>query len=437
MDEDFEVEVTDLRTGRTLSHATSSPSASSPAVPAEDVPQRGPLGRTWQPGEAPSLGRARRLRAVVVAAAVLLATVLLLGSVPDSRAALATLLRLPTPAPTATLTQLANQFSAVNGVPWGVLRADGKVVSLYAAQSMFAFSLPRGRHTLEYRAEPFPVLRCVVSVPQAASDTCPLKTAADADVQLLEGAGRYLDFRCMLRALSDQQRVALEALIQPALDALQLTTVVPSGARYLGADGMPQVATAALAATFSYHLNFDQQQSRVAVGAESTDCVTLCGSFGASVWYVAAHDVMGWSFTSAGVAPLAVPALANQPPDAVIMAQVTWQNGWQMGGEPVAGRNVCDDIRGNAYALFISAANGSPVTVSAQAAANPADGCLFTVTPAGDSASTAPAPTSVYLYRFGILFTIDANAHNGAPELPVANADEQALARQLAPRPVG
>jgi len=437
MDEDFEVEVTDLRTGQTLPAATDSASASPPAVQAEDAPQRGSLSRTWKPGVVPSPGGARRLRAAVVAAAVLLVTVLLLGSVPDSRAALAALLHLPTPAPTATLTPLAGQFTAVNGVSWGVLRADGKVVSLYAAQTMFAFSLPRGRHTLEYRAEPFPVLRCVVSVPQAASDTCPLKTAADADVRILEGAGRYLDFRCTLRALSDQQQVALEALIQHALDAMQLTTTVPPGARYLDADGTPQVATAALAATFSYHLNFDQQRSHVAILADLADCVTLCDSNGASVWYCAVHDVMGWSFTSAGVAPLAVPALANQPPDALMMVQVTWQNGWQMGGQPFARGSACFDILGNAHALFTSATNGAPLTVITQAAANPADGCLFTVTPAGDSASTAPAPTSVYLYRFGVLFTVNANAQAGAPGLPVANADERALARQLATQPIG
>jgi hypothetical protein len=434
MDEDFEVEVTDLRTGRALPHATNSASTSPPAVPADNAPQRGPLGTAWKPVGASSPGGARRLRAAVVGAAVLLVTVLLLGSVPDPRASLASLLHLPTPAPTATLTQFADQFSAINGVPWGVLRADGKRVSLYPAQSMYAFSLPRGRHTLEYRADPFPVLRCVVSVPQAANDTCPLKSAADADVKILIGVGRYLDFGCTLRALSDQQQAALETVIQHALDALQLTTTVPSGARYLSVDGTPQIATAALAATFSYRLNFDQQRSRV---ADVAYCVTLCNAFGADVWYVAVHVVMGWGFTSAGVAPLALPALANQPPDALMVAQATWQNGWQTGGQPFGGGNVCDDIRGNAYALFTSAANGSPVTVSAQAAANPADGCLFTVTPAGDSASTAPAPTSVYLYRFGILFTVDANAHAGAPGLPVANADEQALARQLAPRPVG
>jgi len=145
MDEDFEVEVTDLRTGRTLSHATISTSATPPVVPAEDAPQAEPLGTAWKPMGASSLGGARRLRAVVVAAAVLLVTVLLLGNVPDSRISLAALLHLPTPTPTAPLAFGADQFSAVNGVPWGVLRSDGKPVALSQSQGGIPWSIARSR----------------------------------------------------------------------------------------------------------------------------------------------------------------------------------------------------------------------------------------------------------------------------------------------------
>src|SRR5258707_1349735 len=180
MDDDFELEVTDLRTGRTLPAATDSASASPPAAGAFHWVGAPPLGTAWKPAGARPPSGTRRLRAAVVVAAALLVTVLLLGSVPDSRTSLGALLHLPTPTPTAPLAFGADQFSAVNGVPWGVLRSDGKQVALSQAQTAFVFSLPRGRHTLEYRAEPFPVLRCVVSVPQAASDTCPLLTATDA-----------------------------------------------------------------------------------------------------------------------------------------------------------------------------------------------------------------------------------------------------------------
>src|SRR5258706_12575551 len=189
MDDDFELEVTDLRTGRTLSHATNSASASPPAVPAENVRQAELLGTAWRPwGPRPPSG-ARRLGAAMVVAAVRLVTVLLLGNVPASRTSLGALLHLPTPTPTAPLAFGADQFSAGNGVPWGVLRSDGKQVALSQAQTAFVFSLPRGRHTLESRGEPFSALRCVVCVPLSLLGTCPLLTATDAVHDL--DVGRY------------------------------------------------------------------------------------------------------------------------------------------------------------------------------------------------------------------------------------------------------
>ena len=434
MDDDFELEVTDLRTGRTLSHALNSASASPPAVPAESAPQDEPLGTAWRPAGVPSPGGARRLRAFVVVAAVLLVTVLLLGSVPDSRTSLAALLHLPTPTPTAPLAFGADQFSAVNGVPWGVLRSDGKQVALSQAQTAFVFSLPRGRHTLEYRADPFPALRCVVSVPASPRDTCPLLTATDAVHNI--GVGRYLDFRCTPQTLPAQQVAALETVIQRGLNALQLTTTVPPGARYLGADGTPQVATAALTATFSYRLNLDVNESfNAGMGA----CITFCDTYGSAGagWIVAVHAVFGWRFTGAGIAPMDVPAIVHTPPDTVLPEQVIWQNGWQLGNQPFDSGQLCGAIFGNAYGLTISPDSGSQLRVDFHAAPNPADGCLYSLTSSADSSSTAPAPTRSYLYRFGLLFAVNDEAQRKQPSLPVANADEQVLAQQLATQPMG
>jgi hypothetical protein len=303
--------------------------------------------------------------------------------------------------------------------------------------NMFAFALPRGRHSLEYRAEPFPVLRCVVSVPQDATDTCPLLTAADTDVHILEGVGRYLDFRCTPQTLPTQHVAALETVLQQGLDALQLTTTVPLGARYWSTDGEPHLATAALTATFSYHLMVDGHASFI-VG--SGGCVTLCNSVGpaeAGMWFVEVHALFGWRFTGAGSAPIDVPALAHTSPDTLMGERVSWQTGWQLGPQPFGNPFLCDAVFGSASALLTASDNGSPLSVSTQAAPNPADGCLYTVTLAADTASTAPAHTSVYLYRFGVLFTVNAKAHALAPGLPVANAEEQALARQLAAQPKG
>ncbi|HKB48479.1 MAG TPA: hypothetical protein VKC57_12330 [Ktedonobacterales bacterium] len=431
MDDDFELEVTDLRTGRTLSHATNSASASPPAVPTENVRQAELLGTAWRPAGARPPSGARRLRAAMVVAAVLLVTVLLLGNVPDSRTSLGALLHLPTPTPTPTapLAFGADQFSAVNGVPWGVLRSDGKQVALSQAQTAFVFSLPRGRHTLEYRAEPFPVLRCVVTVPVSPRDTCPLLTATEAVHNI--GVGRYLDFRCTPQALPAQQVAALETVIQRGLDALQLTTTAPPGARYLGADGTPQVARAALTATFSYRLNLDVNESfNVGMGA----CITFCGSFASegAGWIVAVHALFGWHFAGADIAPIDVPAFVHTPPDTVLPEQVTWRNGWQLDTQMFYNGQLCGALFSNAFALVTSPDVGSTLSVNTQAAPNPADGCLYTVTQSADTSSTASALTGTYLYRFGLLFAVNNEAQRMQPSLPAANAEEQKLARNLA-----
>jgi hypothetical protein len=364
---------------------------------------------------------------------VLLVTVLLLGSVPDSRISLAALLHLPTPTPTAPLAFGADQFSAVNGVPWGVLRSDGKPVALSQSQAVFIFSLPRGQHTLEYRAQPFPVLRCVVTVPVSPRDTCPLLTATEAVHNI--GVGRYLDFRCTPQALPAQQVAALQTVIQRGLDALQLTTTVPPGARYLGADGTPQVARAALTATFSYRLNLDVNESfNVGMGA----CITFCGSFGSvgAGWIVAVHALFGWHFAGAGIAPIDVPAIVHTPSDTVLPEQVTWRNGWQLDTQPFDSGQLCGALVNTAFALVTSPDIASTLSVNMQAAPNPADGCLYTFTPSADSSSTAPAPTSTYLYRFGLLFAVNSEAQRMQPSLLAANAEERALARQLATQPM-
>jgi len=274
----------------------------------------------------------------------------------------------------------------------------------------------------------------VVSVPVSPRDTCPLLTTTDAVHNI--GVGRYLDFRCTPQSLPAQQVAALEAVIQHGLDALQLTTTVPPGARYLGADGTPQLATAALAATFSYRLNFDQ---RASVSAGMGACVTLCGSFGVLGvgWFVGVHALFGWRFAGAGLAPIDVPAIVHTPPDIVLPEQVTWQNGWQLDTQPFDKDQLCNAILSNALALGTSPDGGSPLTVNTQVALNPADGCLYSITPAADSWSNGSIHTSSYLYRFGLLFAVNNEAQQMQPSLPAANADERALAAQLATQTIG
>jgi hypothetical protein len=71
---------------------------------------------------------------------------------------------------------------------------------------------------------------------------------------------------------------------------------------------------------------------------------------------------------------------------------------------------------------------------NAQAASNPAAGCLlnaFVVTSNPTPAANSQ-PVARCLYRFGVLLTLDSTTHKILPALPQASAYEQSIAQQIA-----
>src|SRR5579872_1697057 len=277
MDDDFEVEVTDLRTGQVLktAHEVLSPPAE-PAPPAavtdddfelevtslptgprapEEALKRGRFVRP--PGQGPS----RRQMTGAVATGVLIVVVLvgLLGGIVGNGGLPLGLF--PTPAPTATLALGANEFYLVNGVPWGKLLADGKIVDVaYSQQSPAFFTLPTGQHTIEYDDSPFPRLRCTVSVPVAKTDSCPLYTPPAGDWASQYGitdTNRGLDLGATLSQLPSDTLQALVNAAASSIVAPVATTTVPAGGRYQGAGGKGIVATEPLQAQIFYVLNTD------------------------------------------------------------------------------------------------------------------------------------------------------------------------------------
>src|SRR5690242_17611039 len=130
MDE-FEIEVTDLRSGRSASRPSTTPHHGDEPPDAEppDEPTRAPLLplTRLRPAVAAGLrGRGRQLRGLGVALALLLAALIVLTSIPTSREALIAALNLPTPLPTATLAEGADLIFFTHDVPWGELTIDGK-----------------------------------------------------------------------------------------------------------------------------------------------------------------------------------------------------------------------------------------------------------------------------------------------------------------------
>src|SRR5262249_14729697 len=153
---------------------------------------------------------------------------------PTARTALVGVLHPPTPTPTPRLSPGDTYFLWKDSVPWGTLLVDGHPGPDVRTSGVrfdttgepindppYSFTLPRGRHTLEYRAAPFPTLRCVLSVPAARSDTCPL----DHNVPLLKRDEtdlhtRYVDLQATPDRLPTEQWVALTAATQKMLSQM-------------------------------------------------------------------------------------------------------------------------------------------------------------------------------------------------------------------------
>ncbi len=86
-----------------------------------------------------------------------------------------------------------------------------------------AFHLTPGRHTLEYRAAPFPTLKCIVSVPASSADTCPLDQADSLPPMSdwsIKPKTRLLDLQATIDRLPATQAQALVAATQAQLASL-------------------------------------------------------------------------------------------------------------------------------------------------------------------------------------------------------------------------
>src|SRR5262245_4907103 len=142
---------------------------------------------TADPGMRRRTASQRALKIGSIIALMSMVASLLFLSQSGSRASLLSLLDRLTPRPTPAPTFFPrgdDAFMWEHMVPWGQLLIDGKAgrdVRGWAMEAVVSldprgagFHLTRGRHALEYRAEPFSTLTCAVSVPPSATDTCPL-----------------------------------------------------------------------------------------------------------------------------------------------------------------------------------------------------------------------------------------------------------------------
>jgi hypothetical protein len=462
-DDDFTLEVSDLRTGRLLASPLSRQPPSSDASAADETmlsdadADDDALTITSLDSNAPIVPRrptlifaSRRSRSLAVIGLSLLICAGILLSLPDTRQGLAQVFQGPTPTPSATIEPGGNTFYLVNGVPWGTLTADGKPVNVNGnvTGDFPSFTLARGRHQVQYVAAPFPTLRCQVSVPRDTHDTCPFTTNYQFDNM---GDARVVDLGLTPDKLPADQLAALVRVVAIGLEQDVSSAAVQPGDHYLGANGKPAVATTALRATLSLTLNIDPSRSLTSVPGPSVggSCVTLCaaGFFsGPNGWDFFAHVVVQWRFAARAGSPT---PMSSPETDTSFELSASWLDiAWSL--DPLTSGsnqfgNLCND------AFFAVANNGSLVPFytggyeTIASAPNAADGCADVISssndvnppPSGLGATPTPLPAdaALFIYRFGLVLAGNPLAHKAQPQLPLATAHEQALALEWLPNP--
>jgi hypothetical protein len=364
----------------------------------------------------------------------------------------------PHPAPTAipTRTPLVrlgpDSLQVLHSVPWGTLRLDGlSIATLDGAllprvpdEVVPTFTLRAGQHTLEYTADPFPSLRCQISQPASASDTCPLFDPPPKYPLQNQNGSRILDVGATLDRLPASQLAALEQAMQARMTVGLGTAsaTVAQGERYLGADGHVATAPQTWNATPRYTLNTDTNDDGPWAGQP---CVTLCETYPGAVidttlWTIVAHVIVTWRYTQTNgtvaldLAPAATPERhqhIRQP------FAVRWTGAWEVITAPASAR-IPTPLCAVATSLLAEQLLRSTATQELAnyawdgvSAPNTADGCLLK----GGPSTGANSPTANVLYRFGLLYAANDTAHRLLPGLPLADALGQALADMIAALP--
>jgi hypothetical protein len=386
--------------------------------------------------------RRRRLGVIVTMLALVAVLVAAFVSVPGFGATMQQALHLPTPAPSPTLALAGDIVYFEHGLPWGKLLMDGKLVTNVESEQPYtgfeqlytSLRIPHGRHQLEYSAPPFPTLTCWISVPAARSDTCPLiDTRGAQDVTPPFPAERVLNLGGDPASLLPTLLASLQSTAARTIAALESSATIAAGDTYADATGVLQVAPSRMAATLSYAMATDPKSDYTVPGS-AHNCAILCDIQPASylsdahaLWVVAAHVRPAWMYTLANGG--AIPGSAAPQgilPDSIVPLSVTWDGAWHVGiADSLATSPICFVALNLFAALHLA---GAPLSsVKLISAPTPADGCLA----AGDAVDVtgvARIPFTV-MYRFGLLFAVDDEAHQLLPTMPVADAHLRALAR--------
>lgn len=443
MDDDFEIEVTNLNTGATTRH-TLAPDPTDDPVENDD------------PGFAPKPSnphKARGLRAAVVSGFLVVAVALVIFINPTAQSSLYSVLHFPTPAPTATMEVGANIAYLVFGAPWGKATLDGKPTEFVnLGQSSSWVMLNPGRHTLDVKQAPFPSLHCTISMPAAKRDTCPVISASASGMQqygngqIFPPASRIIDLGARFSRLPRDSHDALVALITAQLQPPSTSATLQPGDHYLRDDGKVAVAQTTLRATYIPTVLTPAES----IPSDSQSCVSFCdisgiNPQGSGAWSIMVAVLGSWRISTPDGTVIvnhsamypSSPLYENQQPSLNVMMNMLWMGAWQVSQTDAYGNqgmSMCQ-VADQLVSIATSTAQNSGMGMSfgQWAGKTPEQGCVVEVTP-GDASNPSGPPSghsALVLYHYGVLLAANDIARKLMPTLPIASANELAQAQQI------
>lgn len=438
----FEVEVTHLDTGENIRH----PLAGQATTLADQEDGGGPPPR------------ARRVRALLVAGVLLLAVALVVVVDPALRSALPRMLQ-QTPIPTATLAPDANLAFLESGAPWGTYSLDGGAAAPLSQPgsrlSAVWIRLTPGRHTLRVTQPPFPARSCSISLPAARGDTCPLVSPSALQgpyfgtVPSPSPNSRVIDLGARLDRMPQADADSLVDAVRAQL-ALPVTPVtIQPGDHYLRDDGSVAVAATPLRITLQSELILPDRS----FPSDDARCQSFCdmltnypqGSETGGLWSLTVAQQGTWRGVTAdgqviaSHAPLWPSAAPYDTlsPDASQLStafDVQWDGSWHILSQgDFSFGNLSPSVGQVAIQMTTTLLNASPgvptgnMKIYQGRGLDAGQGWVISLTP-NNPAATSP----LYLYyHFGVLLAANDAAHKAFPTIPVASANERALARSI------
>lgn len=451
-DNGFEVEITVLDTGEGIQ------SALDQRIPT--VVDQGNTGNQ-PPDTLPRAQHTRRIRALLVASVTLLAVTLVVVVDPALRSAFVLALH-PAPAPTATLPANANLTLLESGAPWGVYSLDGGVaaplVQPGSRLSAVWIRLTPGRHTLRVTQAPFPSLTCSISLPAARGDTCPIVSAATLRGSYFGNQSspppnsRVIDLSARFSRLPQVDADALVAAVRRALAVPATPVTILPGDHYLRDDGSVAVASGPLQITLQPELILPDRS----VASDRAGCLSFCdtltnydhGDVTGGLWSLTVAQRGTWRVATAdgqvlaGHAPLWLSAapyetLTSETPPLRVTFAIQWDKwdgSWQILPQGDFGfGDLAPSVGQVAIQMTTALLSASPGVATSNMniyqgrGLDAGQGWVTSLTPSDPSATTR---LNLY-YHFGALLAANDAAHHAFPAMPVASANERALARAI------